>query len=206
MIQIRNDLPCLTYEVGNCDYEQKLKTLLKCLRQSIRRSMLKVSNPSAVFDIDDTLITNGQANSQIVRLYEFCRRKGIHLHIVTARSENIRRNTVQLLSDNGINHYESLVMMRGHALDCKRAVSEFKHAARASIQKKSNIVVNVGDTWTDLTQYPFHPSVRQTVGELEKASPYLTYISRWPCLKLRWSAERLERERHFKQSRNHGTL
>ena len=128
-----------------------------------------VKNPAVSFDIDGTLLTvkkgyneNNYARKQvcnlsIIRLYRICNKNGIKVVIITARPDiviNERKNisnrdlTISSLKECGITKYDEL-----HLCPMSRwnNSGQWKTDTRANLAKKHNILLNIGDQWTDMS-------------------------------------------------------
>lgn len=116
------------------------------LSQSVKCAEYQV--PAICFDIDDTLIdTNDKPIPETVKLYRFLRPS--QRVIVTARSPNYRQFTDKQLADIG--PYFSVSHMSRSYLH-SNAIHVYKLHQREISRDIDcrDIVVNIGDQWTDL--------------------------------------------------------
>lgn len=128
-----------------------------------------------IFDIDDTLITYENKEKRPKRLptaalYEKCGGR-FHRIIITARPEidNNREETIKMLKDLQIHDWDGLEMMpykdyemikKNSPETMNEIIANFKWSKRDAIAKKSQIIANVGNAWTDLVKFPLTPDLR----------------------------------------------
>ena len=114
-----------------------------------------------VLDIDDTALHTSMSmnvlhrNPHVYALYQHAVRRGVAVVFVTARrfSHCAYMWAVYQLSVTGYTTFDTLVMMptsdRAHD---REAVARFKRRARCRVN--GEILVNIGDQWSDLTGHP----------------------------------------------------
>lgn len=141
------------------DFRGFAKYITKILKSAKR-------GDAVVFDIDDTVLTLTMVGSvpkkQIKAIYDRAVSKGIPVFFVTARIDtpSNERFTRQELARLGFRDYEGLYMRpRGYqsVVDISRA----KAQARRDIAKSYNILLNVGDQWTDVYEFRNHQEWKQ---------------------------------------------
>jgi hypothetical protein len=149
-------------------------TLLRDVFSTLKTDVLSIQRnnrthrenmrPAVCFDIDDTLLCFPDENDfQVVehkkfshKIYNFVKRKGFLILIVTARPDNIKnRNWTKCQLKELDYRYKYLAMLPENKKRTFMAVSNFKFNARLKFQTDFNaqIVLNVGDQWSDLCTY-----------------------------------------------------
>lgn len=126
---------------------------------------------SAIFDVDETLVD--ASNGRIERMYELyraCCDAGLRVYIVTARpdSPGNRSSTASMLMARGVAVYERLYMMpsEGMADVSVASISRYKASARAAIDRRHRIALNVGDAWSDHDLlHPSHALIGRSAAE-----------------------------------------
>lgn len=128
---------------------------------------LKSADPArhvVVFDIDATLLYNTDDNEcgaipnfKVQSIYDYCEKKGVPIHIVTARigTEVNRRLTQRQLACMGFFQYDSLYMRPG-TVQSTPQVAQFKAQSRADIEQRTGkkVLLNIGDQWSDVVVAP----------------------------------------------------
>jgi len=123
------------------------------------------NNHAIVFDIDDTLVEsfkvhNSESITQpipgMLQIYNKIRdKKNVDIFLVTARPENYRSKTIEMLHDMGYYGYAHLyhrpVFMKRRKMKHDECVCYYKETARMRIENDYNkkIRLNVGDQYTD---------------------------------------------------------
>jgi predicted secreted acid phosphatase len=126
---------------------------------------------SAVFDIDETALSNWDAMSAcgfcayavqtklypgdhdppivpVLELFSFAKRNGIAVFFITGRKESERAVTIKNLNDAGYSGWAGLVMRPD---DNKLPARVFKSQERQRLEDKGNkIILNIGDQASDL--------------------------------------------------------
>tara|TARA_Y100001970_G_C14000440_1_gene733067 strand:- start:57 stop:449 length:393 start_codon:yes stop_codon:yes gene_type:complete len=106
---------------------------------------------AVVFDIDDTLIHSRTHTPipSINRLYKYCRARGYHIYIITARPYTLQnaRFTAQELHHHGYWGYKKIFFR--HPKEMRVAL--YKQNARKSIPE--TIVMSIGDQPGDMGAY-----------------------------------------------------
>lgn len=113
---------------------QRFQSLRPAIQRTIHEMDLsKVARPfNVVFDIDDTIIfDNGRStpNLQVVELLKKLKSKGALIHLVTARDQEHRQETMLELKRSKID-YDSLELAPSKSRDSLVGVAKFKHAMR----------------------------------------------------------------------------
>ena len=108
-------------------------------------------NQAVVFDIDDTLIDSStyQIIPKVFELYQYCRNKGYHIYIITARPRipyGIQL-TLQQLRGLGISGFKNIAFRPPLEL----SMPHYKLNARKAI--KDNVIMSIGDKSWDIGQY-----------------------------------------------------
>lgn len=106
---------------------------------------------AVVFDIDDTLI-HSQTHAPIpstAQLYKYCREKGYHIYIITARpfTPQNAQITQHQLHHHGFHGYKKIFFR--HPTEMQVAL--YKQNARQSIPEQ--VVMSVGDQPGDMGAY-----------------------------------------------------
>jgi len=146
----------------------------------LEMKLMTVDNPAVVFDVDSTLIERDSHSFKridpIYKVFDFCQRKNIPCHIVTARQEC--EEGMQELSrvmkhmNMKLSKFRSVHMRpRGTEIKAKN-LERFKSSCREEIGDSGyTIIANIGDNWHDL-------------GYLSKSLKYLddtkSYIAFFP--------------------------
>ena len=118
-----------------------------------------MENDTVVFDIDGTIITNGQAEPTIKLLYNHAVAQQCNIHFVTAREKRHRRSTEKELQRNGFHVYEALWMLPStcysswqYTMTSTNDVAIFKAEAREAIEElhdDTTITLTVGNLSLD---------------------------------------------------------
>lgn len=123
--------------------------------------ILKSARPrkhAVVFDIDATVLYNSSSsycgadpNFNVQWIYDYCVQHAIPVYFVTARvnSAKNRKATINQLTCMGFNTYKKLYMRPQHVSNWAQ-ISQFKANARRNISRDYEILLNVGDNWSDL--------------------------------------------------------
>lgn len=108
------------------------------------------SDLAAIFDIDGTLLTNDQPIQPVVDLYNFCKKLGYTVFIVTARDSDGIRETVVQLRSMGIDGFHSVYFRSPVVWD----IAKFKESSRVAIATMGyRPVICIGDTDWDMPTY-----------------------------------------------------
>lgn len=158
------------YENGQYTFE--MKTVID---EAIRK--LSVSdlgnNPVAVFDIDETMLSNYphtkeigfgfdwtlweewllKADAPVIpqtkRLYDWLLANNVKIVFITGRQYEVRDATLKNLEEQGITEFEDLITRSPKT--GKMSAVVFKNYERSVLADKGyNVVVCVGDQWSDL--------------------------------------------------------
>jgi predicted secreted acid phosphatase len=109
-----------------------------------------VKNPSVMFDIDDTLLYNGEMGElspikPIIKLLNLCRSKALDIIIITARDSLYTEQTIEDLKKYNIN-YDILYLKKS-----KENYSTFKSDAKKRYTMEGyTFIMSVGDNDIDV--------------------------------------------------------
>lgn len=133
-------------------------------------------NLAVVFDIDETTLSNfremlgadfaydsktfnawvnsakAPAIAGTLRVYKEARRLGLHVVFLTGRPVSQRAATERNLRDQGFASWQRLILRQPD--QAKTTALQYKSAVRAEIAKNYEIILNVGDQWSDLKGDP----------------------------------------------------
>lgn len=141
---------------------------------------------SVIFDIDDTLVDGKEKPiASMLKLYKLCIALDFTVNIITARPEsrNNRKETAQMIHENGIRTYEALYMMPSDWNTTASDISIYKANARADVASRHNILANCGDMWTDHIKYP--TSLKELNDrDVEETAIFFLPGQSFPCFKL----------------------
>ena len=166
------------------EYEREIREVVNSAREFLEsrypRSVLKEAKIAAVFDIDETALSNWEvmagcgfcaystqlqlykdslysnahdpAIAPVLELFNFVKGKGISVFFVTGRSESERDRTVSNLQEAGYSGWENLYMQPDVAPSQHKPPARiFKPKDRQAIEKLGyTIVLNIGDQASDL--------------------------------------------------------
>tara|TARA_B100000683_G_C12507292_1_gene559532 strand:- start:5230 stop:5793 length:564 start_codon:yes stop_codon:yes gene_type:complete len=127
------------------------------------------SKPAAVFDIDATLLHDSARIEPVVDLYDFAKRSGVTVFIVTARSDEGKEYTHQELDKLGIERPRHL-FMHPSSEPCANSqdAARMKLRSRDRITKKGyEIILNIGDAFSDHYVPPQHRALQKSYGALQ---------------------------------------
>lgn len=108
-----------------------------------------------IFDIDDTLLLSRNCrvhrNEKVYAIYRYALAHGFRVFFITARRLNLTTTlwTLQQLFVLGYAQYHGLYLMPRDKQRFRTAAL-FKASTRARIRRTHQIVLNVGDQWSDL--------------------------------------------------------
>ena len=148
----------------NCtDFDGLTETLLFILSTAVLGDVV-------VLDIDATVLffspdtsthpCNAEVNPRGAAVYNLCIIYNIPVFFVTARLhvlENIEITRAQLRC-LGFDKYVGLYMRPPHIVGFP-AISQYKKTIRQQISRDFNILLNVGDMWSDLKEVPNEESM-----------------------------------------------
>lgn len=121
---------------------------LSILQSTVAKS--QSHNFAVVFDIDDTLVDESEVPlPSIINIYLEALRMGIHVFLVTARSESYRKPTINMLHSKGIREYRRLYMIPDDYKSTFEEIARFKRIARDHIAKNFSLIGSFGDMWSD---------------------------------------------------------
>ncbi len=138
------------------NFIEKRRDILKFAMEWLLIQIKLCHNTAVVFDIDDTLLSDGKPIEDTVLFYDYCRKLRVNCFLVTARpySEKNKHLTMNSLDKIGISDYNYMYMMPDkHKADAYK-VAKYKKGARSKIGKDYKIVLNIGDQWTDFFTLP----------------------------------------------------
>lgn len=152
------------------EFDQAVQSAQSYLQQNLAR--YRDSNPALVLDIDETSISNlpyllandfgyvpgpwqawvkgdeAAPFSATLKLYQWARTNGVSVFFVTSRPETDREATERLLRRTGYSDIAGLYLKPSEE---KASSATYKAAQRRKITDAGyQIVVNLGDQWTDL--------------------------------------------------------
>src|SRR5579885_2976169 len=157
------------YECGQYD-----KDLNKLIDRAIKHfsKISATDNKAVIFDIDDTMLddycnekhvdfgyipelfhewimsANLTAIPQTKRLYDYLRKRGFHIIIITGRSFEEYNATVKNLKEQGYTGWDQLILR--NAQEKKLTAQAYKSARRLQLIKEGyHIIGSVGDQWSD---------------------------------------------------------
>ena len=115
--------------------------------------------PAAIFDIDGTLLKNGDNDSYAVQpigkqLYDWCLAHEIPVFIITARRKSPKALEYLKLQLTKLGYDLSAVKgvyMLSKEYDDHDHDGFFKESARAKLTNDYSIILNAGDKWSDVT-------------------------------------------------------
>lgn len=109
------------------------------------------SKPTAVFDIDATLLHNKRRIEPVIELYDYARKHGVTCFMITARSTEGKEYTRHELSKLGIVQPRHLFLHpHDEPLETAEDAGRVKKRHRDRIASKGyDIVMNVGDAFSD---------------------------------------------------------
>lgn len=150
------------------------KSLLRSLLKSECGGDPKSCDAMVVFDIDETLLNNygywstttpaftfdgdafstwsescGQsAIGPTVKFYKLAQKWGVHVALITGRSETLRQATATCLKKRGITGWDTLILK---GVNDTRDAARYKADARGVLERRGNtILISVGDQLSDM--------------------------------------------------------
>ncbi|WP_319466882.1 HAD family acid phosphatase [uncultured Pseudodesulfovibrio sp.] len=161
---------------ANGQYLHDIKIIVNDLRKHIEETLAsgKYTKPAIVFDIDETLLSNYQAEKEMgfnfrprywrhwvnlskapaiepVRtLYGYAVSKKLTVFIITGRKASVRQQTIKNLKQEGYTQWTRLFFRE--KFDEKKSAQQYKTAVRKQLseQDEYQIIANVGDQESDL--------------------------------------------------------
>jgi acid phosphatase len=158
------------YESGM--YDKELDKIYYNAKMKIDKMKIK-NNSTAIFDIDDTALSNYEISKrldygydyQIVQdwvmssklpaikqtklFYDFLKSKGIKLIFLTGRQSEEYEATYKNLIDTGYSGFDTLIVRAEKQRDISPA--KFKSQIRKELTKKGyDIIICIGDQWSDI--------------------------------------------------------
>ncbi len=158
------------YESGR--FEEELEKIYSEAKHQIDKSRIK-QNSAAVFDVDDTALSNYQISKRLdfgydykivqdwvlsgklpaikptLEFYNYLKSKGVKLIFLTGRQSEEYDATYRNLTEQGYTDFDTLIVRS--ELDRKISAATFKSQKRKELTDKGNeIIICVGDQWTDL--------------------------------------------------------
>ena len=131
----------------------RLDDILKTSRRLLDQWQYKYCKGALVVDIDDTIFYQQGESTQVFKAMQefllYAKKKKIDVFFVTARTTEIKEETMQYLKEYGIPNKKVYFMKPGTNTDFVR-ISEWKHEKRVEIGKTHEIIMTIGDMWTDL--------------------------------------------------------
>lgn len=158
------------YESGR--YDKELEEIYLDAKSKIDKIEVK-QNSAAIFDVDDTALSNYKISKQLdygydykiiqdwvmsaklpaikqtLEFYNYLKSKGIKLIFLTGRQIEEYDATYRNLIEQGYNDFDTLIVRSEQ--ERKLGAARFKSQKRKElIQKGYEIIICVGDQWTDL--------------------------------------------------------
>jgi 5'-nucleotidase (lipoprotein e(P4) family) len=158
------------YESGEIDSINYIATNLA--KEYINRNIEKYSgkNPSIVFDLDETLLSNFNTirkmkfaidwnkisydSCELIKptydLYNYALKNDIKIIFITARNEVNRKSTVNNLKNLGINKWDTLFFMPQNSVWSDENALNYKiNSRKAMTELGYSIMISIGDKATD---------------------------------------------------------
>lgn len=158
------------YESGK--YDEDLGEIYSKAKSQIEKIKIK-NNSTAIFDVDDTALSNYQiskrldfgfdyqivqnwvmsaklpAIKQTLDFYNYLKSKGIKLIFLTGRQTEEYDATYRNLVEQGYRDFDTIIVRSER--ERKIGAAEFKSQKRKELTEKGyEIIICVGDQWTDL--------------------------------------------------------
>lgn len=158
------------YESGR--YEKELEEIYLDAKSKIDKIEVK-KNSATIFDVDDTALSNYEisklldygydyqiiqdwvmsaklpAIKQTLEFYNYLKSKGVKLIFLTGRQIEEYNATYKNLIEQGYTGFDTLIVRSEQ--ERKLGAAEFKSQKRKELTEKGyDIIINVGDQWTDL--------------------------------------------------------
>lgn len=158
------------YESGK--YDEDLEEIYSKAKSQIEKIKIK-NNSTAIFDVDDTALSNYQiskrldfgfdyqivqnwvmsaklpAIKQTLDFYNYLKSKGIKLIFLTGRQTEEYDATYRNLVEQGYRDFDTIIVRSER--ERKIGAAEFKSQKRKELTEKGyEIIICVGDQWTDL--------------------------------------------------------
>jgi len=159
---------------GSGEYEWRIREVANAARDYLEARISKGSQPgnfAAIFDIDETALSNWQAMADcgfcsyateaklysndhepaivpVLELFTYARKNGIAVFFLTGRPESQRELTIKNLDEVGYTEWTGVIMRpQGSNLPAR----VFKPQERQRIENKGyRIILNIGDQASDL--------------------------------------------------------
>lgn len=169
-LRVAKDIVQDYYESGK--YEEELEEVYAEAKSKIDKISVQ-QNSAAVFDVDDTALSNYEiskrldfgydhkivqdwvmsgslpAIKQTKEFYDYLKSKGLKIIFLTGRQSEEYDATYQNLIKAGYTGFDTLIVRNERAR--KIGASEFKSYARKELAARGyDIILCVGDQWTDL--------------------------------------------------------
>jgi hypothetical protein len=141
------------------DKQQSAEKLILALEDRLAEAQSTPTKLCAVFDIDDTLISEESFPiSDVIALKKTCLQFGCTIGLVTARHPSMRKVTIDEL--RGVNILDGIDYAPEDLFFCPEdyrssfvKISQWKKSARKFLKNKYGpVFVTAGDQWTDLIE------------------------------------------------------
>ncbi len=162
--------------IDSGSYQNDLEKVCNLATIYLYENYNKYPNPAAVFDVDETLLSNleymyrydfgyneeswqewviqakAKAINPVKKLYQLSQKLNISIFIITGRKQIIDKldedPTIINLKNQGYYGWKKIFLK---PINCKMSTVEFKTNCRKEIESQGyTIIMNVGDQWSDL--------------------------------------------------------
>lgn len=169
-LRVAKDIVKEYYESGQ--YDKELENIYINAKKKLNKIKIK-SNSIAVFDIDDTALSNYQISKrldygydheiiqnwvmsgklpgikQTKEFYTYLKSKGVRIVFLTGRHLDEYEVTYRNLIEQGYTEFDTLIVRNQHEKSLPAAI--FKLDKRSQLVKQGyDIILTVGDQWSDL--------------------------------------------------------
>lgn len=148
-------MPRIVWKSKNPRSEQVIERACAHLKSRQKAEDGKKGKRAIIFDIDDTILVSRNCqvhrNEKVYSIYRYALEHDFHVFFITARRLNLTTKlwTLHQLYMLGYEKYHGLFLMPRDKLRFHTA-AQFKASVRARIRKTHQIMLNVGDQWSDL--------------------------------------------------------
>jgi hypothetical protein len=166
------------------DKQETAEKLISQLEDRLIQTQVTPNKLVAVFDIDDTLISDESFPiADVIFLLKTCKKFGCTIGLVTARHTSMRKVTIDELK--GVNILENVDYLSEDLFFCPEdyrssyvKISQWKKSARKFLKNKYGpVFITVGDQWTDLIEIT-NEEERHFLNDAygTEQNPYLLFI------------------------------
>jgi len=121
--------------------KEMLKSYSRFLKSELSNHKHSVKPPLVIFDVDGTLVDLTSPIPPTISFYQNVKDMGYHTIILTARSEQIKDRTIDLLNKFGVKGYDDIILRP----EKEKETAKFKTNVRKKLATSYDIVANVGD-------------------------------------------------------------